>query len=115
MHYILSGFGRAISFSDEEKVPPGYTMSFKEALNIVSCNLMLPLVLPNWIMSFTKKLRDIRTATTELKRYMQEMIDERQSGDKRPERHDLFSNLLEANMEEMDGEAKLKDNELIGE
>lgn len=47
--------------------------------------------------------------------YMQEMIDERRNAEKRPERPDLFSNLLDANMEEEEGkETRLADSELIG-
>lgn len=47
---------------------------------------------------------------------MQEMIDARNRGEKRSERPDLFSNLLEANEEERtEGGAVLPDNELFSE
>ena len=46
---------------------------------------------------------------------MQEMIDERRKAEKRPERFDLFTSLLDANMEEAEGgESRLLDSELIG-
>ena len=46
---------------------------------------------------------------------MQEMIDERRTAEKKPERYDLFSSLLDANMEETEGMGtRLKDSELIG-
>ena len=47
--------------------------------------------------------------------YMQEMINDRRNAEKRPERFDLFSSLLDANMEEMEGATKLLDSEMIGE
>ena len=46
---------------------------------------------------------------------MQEMIDERRSAEKKVDRHDLFTNLLYANLEEEDSvDARLLDTELIG-
>lgn len=46
---------------------------------------------------------------------MQEMIDERRSAETKPDTHDLFSKLLDANMEESsESNARLTDNELIG-
>jgi cytochrome P450 len=48
---------------------------------------------------------------------MQEMINTRKASEKKEERHDLFTLLLDANMEEDEtGEspAKLTDSELIG-
>lgn len=47
--------------------------------------------------------------------YIQELIDERRDLDKKTERHDLFSSLLEANLEEDEGSrTRLDDSELIG-
>ena len=45
---------------------------------------------------------------------MLEMIHERRTAEKREERFDLFSSLLDANEIETDGQAKLSDGELIG-
>ena len=46
---------------------------------------------------------------------MQEMIDARRASERKGERFDLFSLLLDANMEENDDEdSKLLDSELIG-
>ena len=89
-------------------------MSFKDSLHIVSSNILTPLVIPNWGMSLTERLRTIRTAFKELREYMQEMIDARKAMEKRPERFDLFTSLLDANIEE-DEASKLADSELIGE
>ena len=47
--------------------------------------------------------------------YMLEMIHERRSAEKKEERYDLFSSLLDANEQEPgEGEVKLSDRELIG-
>ena len=46
---------------------------------------------------------------------MQEMIEERRLSEKRPERYDLFSALLDANMDEnVGGKNILTDSELRG-
>lgn len=46
---------------------------------------------------------------------MQEMIDSRRAEEKRPDRYDLFSLLLDANVDDEGGpETKLSDSELIG-
>ena len=46
---------------------------------------------------------------------MHEMIRERRGSEKRDERYDLFSSLLDANEMEEPGSEKLLDSELIGE
>lgn len=45
---------------------------------------------------------------------MLEMIHERRSAEKKEERYDLFSSLLDASEVEEEGEVKLTDRELIG-
>lgn len=46
---------------------------------------------------------------------MLEMIRHRRGSEKKEERYDLFSSLLDANEEEVEeGEVKLQDSELIG-
>ena len=47
-------------------------------------------------------------------KYMRHMIDARKGAEKKEERYDLFSSLLDANDEESDGNAKLSDDELMG-
>lgn len=46
--------------------------------------------------------------------YMQEMICLRRGSEKKEERHDLFSSLLDASDGEADGAAKLSDREMLG-
>lgn len=45
---------------------------------------------------------------------MSEMIHQRRNAEKKEERYDLFSSLLDASEEESDGQAKLTDRELFG-
>lgn len=45
---------------------------------------------------------------------MLEMIYARKSAEKKEERYDLFSSLLDASEDEEDGQAKLTDRELLG-
>lgn len=45
---------------------------------------------------------------------MLEMIDARRTSEKKEERYDLFSSLLEASEDNSDGLSKLTDGELLG-
>lgn len=45
---------------------------------------------------------------------MLDMINSRRNADKKEERYDLFSSLLDASEDELDGQAKLTDRELLG-
>ena len=45
---------------------------------------------------------------------MMDMIRERRQSEKKEERYDLFSSLLDASEEELGGSAKLTDRELMG-
>lgn len=89
-------------------------MSFKESLNHVSTKGYMKLLFPTWAMGLHEEMRKCERAYADLQLYMQEMVDMRRSANHREERHDLFTSLLDANMDEKDGEAKLKDSELIG-
>jgi hypothetical protein len=61
------GFGRKISFADDTKIPPGHEMSFKDALHIVSTDMVLPVVVPSWAMGLTERLRKANLAMKELR------------------------------------------------
>lgn len=61
------GFGRKISFEDDLKVPPGYKLSFKDALHIVSHDMILGVLFPKWAMSATARLASARDAIDDLK------------------------------------------------
>ncbi|KAJ7917508.1 cytochrome P450 [Mycena leptocephala] len=103
----IAGFGRKVSWKEDTVVPPGYTMSFKDALHIAHN--------PYWAMGLTKHLRHVRTAFNELDAYMFDMIKARRESEKKEERYDLFSQLLDASQEETeDGAAQVSDRELVG-
>lgn len=62
----VAGFGRKVSWQEDTVVPPGYTMSFKEALHIVSQGTIVKAVVPNWAMGLTERFRRVRAAFKEL-------------------------------------------------
>ncbi|GJE85498.1 cytochrome P450 [Phanerochaete sordida] len=110
-----AGFGRRIAWRDEDAVPPGHTLTFKEALHTVSEHVFVRLLIPDWLLRAapTARLARIRDAFAELELYMHEMIAARRAGagaDKEA-RDDLFGGLLDAND---DDDARLQDSELIG-
>ncbi|KAF8474413.1 614/534 cytochrome P450 [Russula ochroleuca] len=95
-------------------VPPGHQMTFKDALHILSTNLILKIALPDWAKYCSKHARKIDLTSTELKQYMLEMVDARRNLDKVEQRYDLFSGLLDAVQDEPGGEGALSDEELMG-
>lgn len=60
------GFGRKISWRDDQVIPIGHRMTFKEALHIVSTDMILRLTVPKWAMGLTARLRNVRVAFEEL-------------------------------------------------
>ncbi|KAJ7807793.1 cytochrome P450 [Mycena leptocephala] len=110
-----AGFGRKVSWKEDTVVPPGYTMSFKDALHTVSTGTITKFIVPTWAMGLTKHLRHVRVAFNELDAYMFEMIKARRESEKKEERYDLFSQLLDASQEGTeDGAAQMSDRELVG-
>jgi cytochrome P450 len=110
----VAGFGRRMTWTSDLVVPPGHQMTFKDALHILSTNLIQKLVTPDWAKHLTKSSRKIELAFRELKEYMQEIVEDRRNGDKVEERYDLLSGLLDAAQDEPDIGAGLGDEELIG-
>jgi cytochrome P450 len=55
------------------------------------------------------------TLISYVQRYMLEMIAQRRQAEKKEERYDLFSSLLDASDAEADGSVKLNESELLGE
>ncbi|KAJ6462196.1 cytochrome P450 [Mycena sanguinolenta] len=111
----VAGFGRKVSWKEDTVIPPGYTMSFKDALHTVSTGTITKLLVPTWAMGLTKHLRHVRAAFNELDAYMFDMIKARRESDKKEERYDLFSQLLDASQEGTeDGGAQMSDRELVG-
>lgn len=62
----MLGFGRRISWVEDTSVPPGYKMSFKNALHIVSCYIIYIVFFPKWVFSLTETLRNAYLAKDEL-------------------------------------------------
>ncbi|KAN0113945.1 cytochrome P450, partial [Russula decolorans] len=110
----ILGFGRRVTWTTNLIVPPGHRMTFKDALHILSTNIVLKIVIPNWAKNLTNPTRKVNLAFTELKQYMLEMVEDRKDADKVEERYDLFSGLLDAAQDEPGSEAALSDDELIG-
>ncbi|KAI9438702.1 cytochrome P450 [Lactarius indigo] len=111
-----AGFGRRVTWTSDLIVPPGHQMTFKDALHILSANLGLKIVLPNWATNITAHTRKVNLAFNELKQYMAEMVDARRSVgvETRAERHDLFSGLLDAAHDNPDGSVAITEQELMG-
>ncbi|KAJ3520439.1 hypothetical protein NM688_g9161 [Phlebia brevispora] len=106
----VAGFGRRMSWDEDDVVPPGHKMTFKAS------GVFTRLAWPLWILrlGLTEHHRTVITAFDELEAYMHEMIRERRSSEKKEERYDLFSSLLDANEVEEEGQVKMVDTELIG-
>lgn len=62
----LTGFGRNISWKDDDIVPSGHQLTFKHALHIVSSEIVLKLAVPRWAFGITARLRAIPLAFAEL-------------------------------------------------
>ncbi|KAI0732805.1 cytochrome P450, partial [Fomitopsis betulina] len=112
----VAGFGKRMSWYDDSYVSEGFHFSFRDALHIVSTDLRLKLFVPEWVLRNApwKRLRNFWAAYIDLEKHMRHMIDARKGAEKKEERYDLFSSLLDANDEESDGAAKLSDDELMG-
>ncbi|KAG7096557.1 hypothetical protein E1B28_003979 [Marasmius oreades] len=110
----VAGFGRRISWQDDLSLPPGHKMSFKEALSEVSEGVFIKLVCPERLVGFWDKTRKVKLAFDELDQYMHEMISARQNAEKKEERYDLFSSLMDANDSPGFGQAPLTEQEVIG-
>ena len=62
----MIAFGRSISWIENEAVPPGHKMSFKEAMVCASTNVPLYFSTPDWVPGISEKLRRVRVAFDEL-------------------------------------------------
>jgi hypothetical protein len=56
-----------MTWTSDLVVPPGHQMTFKDALHIMSTNLILKIILPNWAKYLTKHTREVDLAFTEIK------------------------------------------------
>ena len=56
-----------MTWTSDLVIPPGHQMTFKDALHILSTNLALKMIIPNWAMHLTKHTRRVNLAFTEIK------------------------------------------------
>ncbi|QRV72922.1 cytochrome P450 family protein [Ceratobasidium sp. AG-Ba] len=110
-----AGFGQEITWADAAPPPKNHKLTFKRALTVVTQNIFLPVVLPDWAWRFSKHWMFVKEAYNELLGYLNEMIDTRRNiGEKYAqevnEKHDIFSQLLGAH----DEGDRLTTEELIG-
>jgi hypothetical protein len=56
-----------MTWTSDLVVPPGHQMTFKDALHILSTNLIQKIVLPDWAKYLTSKTRKTDLAFKELK------------------------------------------------
>ena len=56
-----------MTWTSDLVIPPGHQMTFKDALHIMSTNLVLKIVIPNWAKNLTKHTRKVNLAFTEIK------------------------------------------------
>nr|BAL05138.1 cytochrome P450 [Phanerodontia chrysosporium] len=119
LHVIsIAGFGKQTVWRADGTLLPKHKLSFQDALHVVSTDLWIRFVMPTMLLDLapTKRIAKVKLAFEEVEQYMLELIQERRDAEKRDERHDLFSNLLDANDsdENGDGSVKLTDEELLG-
>ncbi|KAG8694806.1 hypothetical protein FRC08_008248, partial [Ceratobasidium sp. 394] len=109
-----AGFGQEIRWTDEAPPPSNHELTFKKALSVVTHNIFLPVILPDWAWKLRKHWRFVKEAYDEVLAYLHEMIDQRRNpskhGSEMTEKHDLFTQLLDAH----DAGDKLIADELIG-
>ncbi|KZP15280.1 cytochrome P450 [Athelia psychrophila] len=110
----VAGFGRKVPWKQDESIPAGHQMTYQKSLHIVSSGVFVKILVPQWAMGLTKHTRNVELAFDEFKKYMIELIQARRTAEKREERYDLFSSLLDANDDSEDGEATLTTEELLG-
>ncbi|KAK1220796.1 hypothetical protein PQX77_016408 [Marasmius sp. AFHP31] len=123
-----AGFGKRLSWTAHHThTPPesNHALSLEETFQILSRDLFLKLLTPEFVPSVTESLGRVRVAFLEMKMYMQEIIEERsgRGGGEGEiiERDDLSSNLIKANEREGFGDGdsgmgmeRLGDDELMG-
>jgi hypothetical protein len=62
----MVGFGRQVTWTSDLAVPPGHQMTFKDSLHVLSTNVLLEIILPNWAKNLTERTRKVHLAFTEM-------------------------------------------------
>ena len=61
------GFGRSVSWKEDGTIiPPGHTMTYKDALHVVTNDFMLKLMIPGWALGLTPRLKKVKLGFEEL-------------------------------------------------
>ena len=61
------GFGRSVSWKEDGTIiPPGHTMTYKDALHVTTNDFILKLVIPGWALGLTPRLRKVKLGFEEL-------------------------------------------------
>jgi hypothetical protein len=123
LHVLTSaGFGKSYAFDGGvTKLTDGYTMVYRDALRIVLQNLFTSIVitsvsLPDFLLP--KKIKEIKVAIAEFKKYMVDMVEEERSQIQKVdiEKDNLLSVLVR--ISEQEGGAKgrngLSNDEIFG-
>ena len=64
---LFLGFGRSISWKEDGTIiPPGHTMTFKDALHVTTNDFILKLMVPGWALGLTPRLRQVKLGFEEL-------------------------------------------------
>ncbi|OBZ67576.1 hypothetical protein A0H81_12405 [Grifola frondosa] len=116
VNIVLDLFDNVWGTQDSITVDHIVDLTVPDALHEVSTKLHMKVILPDWVLNWgpTETIRRFKLAYDNLERYMAEMVQARKTAEKKEERYDLFSSLLDANEEESEGQMKLSDSELIG-
>lgn len=51
---------------DDTVIPPGHTMTYKDALQVTTNEFILKLVVPSWALGLTPRLRRVKLGFEEL-------------------------------------------------
>ncbi|TCD65732.1 hypothetical protein EIP91_002261 [Steccherinum ochraceum] len=110
-----AGFGRRMSWNEEfsASAKGKGELSFKDTLHTVSEGFLIKLLVPEWAVPFRKRFREVILGFQELERYMHDMIELRRKAEKKEERYDLLSSLLDANDDPVNGQSLLSDQEVL--
>ena len=61
------GFGRSVSWKEDgASIPPGHTMTYKDALQVITNDFILKLTVPGWALGLTPRLRRVKLGFEEL-------------------------------------------------
>ncbi|KAG8778192.1 hypothetical protein FRC15_010927 [Serendipita sp. 397] len=96
MVIAAAGFGARFAWDDRQKPGAGFTFTFQEALKTLMSNIIMRIALPDRILGLWQKGRDIRDASRDFKRYIENIIEVRQQQPAEDRKSDLLSSLIAA-------------------